>query len=479
MSINLKLRSDQLKDFARLWNTKRLVHRGDAGTGKTPTICVLQKARWTEHGQGTVWAMPLKLMKKNYDEAMLWGGWAEGDVVIIMSKADLMKNLNAKVFITGYSQFGLRWEDLPPHVKSIDIDEWHKGFGGHESKRTQALYEFIDTRVGTEGWFVPMTGTAYNGSPDSIYPIIQIILPTAYGTLQAFQNIHHIVDPFTGKILGYDGLDVLEDIMTSISITRAWSEVHGPEEVVPEIVRVEMSAKQRRAYDQFKDEGLLELEQFFVDGTKPGPAFIRARQIMEHPNFFPNLALLAEDQVFSTSSADLADAWVDITPGEMPAKLDLFEMDCERHRANRTPFVAFSAMIPQQRQMLEIAKKAGLTAALLNGSTTAKETALIDAEFKAGRLQCIIGSSQVADCGFNWQDWGNQEVNECIFVSLPYQDTAIMQAYKRFMRRKRLTALRIKLYAYINSMDQHVMRLTKRKSVEATVVEPGRQPLPF
>jgi hypothetical protein len=471
----MELRPDQLQDFAKLYHKKRFIHRGDPGTGKTPTICCLQKARWTEHGQGTVWPMPRKLMRKNYDEAMAWGGWNVGDVVLVNTQNDIIKNPNAKVFICGYDRFRLSWEKLPKHVRSIDIDEWHKGFGGHESKRTQALYEFCELRVRDDGWFVPMTGTAYNGSPDSVYPLLQIIVPTYYGTLKSFQNIHHIIDPFTGKILGYDGLEVLEDILTSISIVRRWADIHGPEEVVPQIVRVEMSDRQRVAYDKFKDEGLLELEQFFVDGTKPGVAFIRSRQLMEHPNFFPNLAGLAQ---FEISGAKF-DQYVDVCPDELPGKLELFELDCERHLAAGTPFVAYSAMVPQQEQLLAVAQRVGLTAALLNGDTTQAEGERIDREFKAGRLQCIIASPIVADCGFNWQDWGNQEVNECIFVSLPYQDTAIAQAYKRFMRRTRLTALRIKLYAYIDSLDAHIMRLTKRKSVEAAVVEPGRQPLPY
>ncbi len=472
-----ELRRDQLQDLGMLFfKHRRHIHRGDPGTGKTPTICMLQKARWTEHGQGTVWPMPMKLRDKNLDEAMAWGDWDAGDVVIVNGPADIRANPTAKVFIMGFERFKLSWRLLPPHVRSIDIDEWHKGFGGHESKRTQALYEFCDERVRDDGWFIPMTGTLFNGKPDTVYPALQIIAPTYYGTLKCFQQVHHLVDPFTGKLLGYRDLDVLEDIVRQHSISRRWSDIHGPEEVVAQVERVEMGARQRAAYDEFKEQGLLELEQFFVDGTQPGTAFIRARQIMEHPNHFPNLAALAAAEAGVPFDGP---EFVDIAPGEPPGKLELFELDCERHLANGTPFVVFAALVPQQEQLYATAQRLGLSVGLLNGSTSRKEADRIDREFRAGRLQCIVASPLVADCGFNWQTWGDVEVPECIFASLPFQDTAIAQAYKRFMRRARKVALRIKIYAYINSLDAHIMRLTKRKASDAAQVEPGRQPLPF
>jgi hypothetical protein len=477
MTDTLALRPDQITHLSKLLIKRRLIHRGDAGTGKTPTICVLQRVRWDRHGHVTVWPQPLKLMEKNREEALLWGGWDADEVVIVNTAAELRAaRPRAKVLIMGYERFRLSVPDFWPEIRSIDIDEWHKGFGGHESKRTQALYTFVDRHVRDDGWFVPMTGTHYNGSPGTIYPAIQIIKPTYYGTFENFKNIHYCTDPLSGKVIGYDGLDVLGDILTEISIGESWASVHGPAELVTQVVPVTMSPRQRVMYDKFATDGLLELEQFFVDGTAPGTAYIRSRQIMEHPNAFPNL--LGAD-VRDGSPSHGARSSIDITPGELPGKVELFALDCERHLANGTPFAAFAALVPQQEQLYETARQLGLSVGLLNGNTTRKEAHRIDTEFRAGRLQAIVGSCLVADCGYNWQDWGSREVNECIFVSLPYQDTAIEQGYRRFMRRKRLTALRIKLYAYRDSLDYRIMSLTKRKSVEASQVEPNRQPLPW
>ncbi|WP_163774024.1 hypothetical protein, partial [Proteus mirabilis] len=70
----------------------------------------------------------------------------------------------------------------------------------------------------------------------------------------------------------------------------------------------------------------------------------------------------------------------------------------------------------------------------------------------------IIGSPRVADCGFNWQFCGAKEVQDVLFVSMDYQDTAFFQAYKRAMREARRSALRIKISTYVDSIDQHIMR---------------------
>lgn len=408
----------------------------------------------------------MKLIDKNRDEAMLWGEWAPGDVEILDGKVE-SRHLNAKVVLMGFTRFELSGQAFTPEdgFYAIDIDEFHKAHGGHESKRTQALYEWCRKR-GQDLWFVPMTGTGYNGRPDTLYPALQIIEPRYYGTYDAFKAHHHIIDPWSGKVVGYDGFDRLKAILGKHSIKRLWTDIHGPEELVPEIVSVAMSERQRTAYETFRETALLELEQFFIDGTKPGAAFTRARQIMEHPNNFPNLA-------------DATLPPVDICPGELPGKIEMFRDDCETLTTLGRPLLAYAALLPQQYQLLEVAQAAGRRAAIINGLVPEAQAAAVDRAFRAGELDTIIGSPKVADCGYNWQWCGQREVSDVFFVSMDYQDTAFFQAYKRAMREQRRSALRLKIFTYTSSLDQHIMRLTKRKSVEAAQVEQGRVPLPW
>ena len=463
------LRPDQITDLATLFfKRRRHIHGGEPGTGKTPTICVLQRARWDRHQVKSIWLMPMKLLEKNLDEALTWGEWGPGEVAIVdgtPAQCELALHSGAKVLLMGFTRFEKVADRIPADYKAVDIDEWHKGFGGHESQRTQALYRWCQSR-GDDLWFVPMTGTAYNGSPDTLYPAIQIIEPRYYGTFEAFKQRHHVIDPWSGKRIGYADLPILQAILKEHSIKRLWTDVHGSEEIVAEVVRCAMNDAQRQVYDTFRDTALLELEQFFVDGTQPGVAFTRARQIMEHPNNFPNLT-------------DPSLPSVNICPGELPGKLEEFRDDCEAMTALERPMLAYAALVPQQEQMLEVARAVGRRAEIINGSVSPKRAAETDRAFRGGAIDTIIGSPQVADCGYNWQFCNATEVSDIFFVSMDYQETAFFQAYKRAMRQSRRTALRIKIYAYIDSIDQHIMRLTKRKSVEAAQVERGRVPLPF
>lgn len=461
------LRQDQIQDLGRLFfKERRCVHGGQPGTGKTPTICVLQRARWNKHSHRSLWLMPMKLLEKNYDEAMLWGEWAPGEVEILDGPVEA-RHLAAKLVLMGYTRFELAGHQFTTEdgFYAIDIDEWHKGFGGHEAKRTQAMYRWCQAR-GQELWFVPMTGTLYNGRPDTAYPAIQIIEPRYYGTLDSFKAMHDLLDPWTGKVASHINLDRLQAIIAKHSISRLWTDVHGPEEIVVEVARCAMNERQRQSYDRFRDEAILELEKFFIDGTKPGVAFTRARQIMEHPNRFPNLM-------------EGGEGFVDICPGEIPGKIDEFRDDCEELTALGRPLLAYSALLPQQAQMVEIAKAAGRRVEIINGDVPPKRAAQIDRSFQAGEIDTIVGSPKVADCGFNWQYCGDREVSDVLFVSMDYQDTAFFQAYKRAMRKTRQSALRLKVYTYTDSIDQHIMRLTKRKSQDATQVERGRIALPW
>ncbi len=467
MSEIRELRPDQVKDLARLFfKERRCIHGGEPGTGKTPTVCVLQRARWDKHQHRSIWLMPMKLIDKNYDEAMLWGEWAPGEVQILDGPVE-PRHLAAKVVLMGFTRFEMAGHHLTTAdgFYGLDIDEWHKAFGGHTSKRTQALYRWCNERR-DELWFVPMTGTGYNGRPSTLYPALQVIEPRYYGTPEAFDRMHNILDPWTGKVKGYANLDRLERILTHHSIKRLWTDVHGPEELAVQVVPCRMNEAQRTAYDTFRDTALLELEQFFIDGTEPGPAFIRSRQIMEHPNRFPNLL-------------EGAGGYVDICPGEEPSKLTQFRDDCEELSALGRPLLAYAALIPQQEEMLEVALKAGRRAAIINGSVPSRLASAADRDFRAGRIDTMIGSPRVADCGYNWQWCGDKEVSDVVFSSLDFQDTAFFQAYKRAMREARRSALRLLIYSYQNSIDQHIMRLTKKKSVEAAQVERGRVPLPW
>jgi hypothetical protein len=225
-----------------------------------------------------------------------------------------------------------------------------------------------------------------------------------------------------------------------------------------------MNDEQRRLYDTFEKEAILELENFYITGKEPGVAFIRACQIMEHPNRFPNLA---------------GSGFVDIMPGETPAKLDRLELHLTDHLETRTPVIIYAAMRPQQREAFALAEKMGMRVALIDGDATSAERFHADRAFRAGELDTLVCSPQVADTGFNWQFSGERELAHIIFCSLPYKDVVYSQAAKRAIRRNRSGPLRITVLAYRDSLDICKMQILMNKSLDAARVDPTQTILTF
>jgi hypothetical protein len=433
----------------------------DPGVGKTPPVCVMQQHLWQDHQAGTVWSMPKALLNKNYDEILRFTDLTSEDVVIVDGTPKKVKaaiESSAKVRLMGFDRFARCWKDQPSFVQAHHVDEIHMGFGGAESGRTQ---EFLE--AGRKWpWFIGMTGTLVNGRLDTCWPAIHVIEPRYYGSYKSFYHYHAFVDDL-GEFLGWRNHAKLSKILSIHGIRRTFEMVHGPEAKVQFTEVVDMAPRQRELYDQFEKQAFLELEKFFIDGTQPGVSFIRARQIMEHPNEFPDLTADGE--------------FVDILGGEAPAKEQAIEVHFSDHVRTGKPVIVFASMKPQQRRIVALAERMGMTVALMNGDTSTKRRGEIDEAFRAGLIQVLVCSPAVASVGFNWQFWGDQEVDHMIFASLDFKDTSFFQAYRRAMREKRRTPLRITILEYLNSLDQRVFEINRQKAADAHLVDPTRQKL--
>jgi hypothetical protein len=304
-----------------------------------------------------------------------------------------------------------------------------------------------------------MTGTLVNGRLDTAYPSIHVIEPRYYPSYWAFKNYHGIEDA-DGKIIGWKNHHELSQIFARHAIRRTFEQVYGPESKVVLTEVVKMNERQRELYDEFGSTAMLELDQFYIDGTLPGVAFIRARQIMEHPNEFPNLVEKGK--------------FIDIMPGETPAKEDLLEVHLEDHRRTKKPLVIFSALLPQHRRINALCEKIGLRAAMINSTVSDSKRAAADVAFRNGTLDAAICSPACTAVGFNWQLSGGKEVDHMIFISLDFMDATFLQAYRRAMRGVRKTPLRITVMEYEDSLDQRIFEIVREKSVEANKVDPTR-----
>lgn len=462
---NETLRDYQVADLAFYMRERKCGNLSDPGTGKTPSVCVMQWWLWDGNREKTIWVMPKSLLSKNRLELLRFTPFEPQDVVIVDGTPNQVTEQlrsEAKVFLMGFERFSriVHGGSIPPGVKAIHVDEIHMGFGGHKSKRTKALYEAMRTRP----WFLAMSGTLVNGRLDTVYPTIHVIEPRYYPSYDAFLHYHAYCDE-NDKPIVWLNHDKIAAILQKHCIRRTFKMIYGdqPEVELPELVS--MSERHRKLYDELKDKAVLELEKFFVNGSLPGVAYIRCRQLMEHPNRFPDLTEPGQ--------------FVDILKGELTAKEERILIHLEDHKRTGLPLVIFAAFVPQHERLLWLCQEVGLTAAVMNGKVIGKRRDEVDEGFRSGRYQVLICSEAVAAVGFNWQHAGAHEVDHVIFASMNPVDTAFLQARMRFMRGQRTTPLRVTRLEYADSMDQRVFQIIKFKSKDANKVDASRPVLDF
>jgi len=218
---------------------------------------------------------------------------------------------------------------------------------------------------------------------------------------------------------------------------RTFASVYGNEAKVIQTPICEMSKEQRKAYDEFEANALLELDDSFLEAKTGGVYALRCRQIMAQPETF-NLGASGKDERLRVALAD--------------------------HANNGKPLIIYGAFKPEQRRMAKLVESEGLTVGLLNGDTPTPRRAEIDSGFRSGKIQVLVGSPQVAAVGFNWQETARGEVDHMIFTTLDYGDDTFYQSYRRAIRGQRKSPLLIEVYEYKKSIDQHIFRIIKRKS---------------
>lgn len=457
----LSLRDYQIEDVAWYINNPKGLNCSDPGTGKTPSVVVNQYMRWDGEQVRTAWTMPMSLLRKNKREIHAFTPFQDDEVQIVDGTPTQVRkqlaNERAKVFLMGFERFRRCYKELPADVRALDVDELHVGYSTHDSKRTQAMYDF--TRKNP--YFLGMTGTLITSRLSSAYPSISVIEPRYYGTVEQFMLQHMLKDEWTGELIGWKYHEKIEAILKRHSIRRTFEEVYGPESKIIIHEYIEMTPAQRIVYNKLEEEAFLELEKFVIDGTLPGVGFIRLRQVMEHPNQFPDLTEKGK--------------FVDILKGGATGKEDRLAIHLEDAKNANKPIVIFAVLKPQMQRIAALAAELGMSYAIMNGETPMVERDRIDEAFQAGKIQVLVVSPKVAAFGFNWSMWGDFEVDHVVFASLDPSDHSFLQAYRRFIRGKRKTALRITVLEYEDSIDQRIFELLTMRSKDANLVDPTRE----
>lgn len=449
MIVKKQLSDSQVADLAFYMSHPRGGNLSDPGTRKTGSVCVYAYWLWTEKKVRSAWAMPLGLLEKNVVELLEFTDFKREDIMIVAgTAAQRAKQMasDAKIFLMGFDCFSTNWEQLltaHPDINALLVDEIHMGYGGDGSGRTQNLYKAME-RI---EYFLPMTGTLINGRLSSAYPVIHITDPSLYPSYETFLSIHSVVDAY-GKIVAWTRPKPIAAFLRKYMIRHTFEEIYGAEAKVVINEQCQMDPEQRKAYDEFEETALLELEESWLEGSLPGVHLIRCRQIMEHP------------QTFGAPLDKI----------KMTGKEKRLLVHLENAKQSGKPLLIFSALVPQQLRLVEICEKMGFRVGLINGTVSAKKRGQIDQAFRDGELDIVIASPATAAVGFNWG-----HLDTIIFMSIDFMDSSFVQGYRRAMRGVRQSHLLIYVLEYENSVDQKIFKIVETKSAMANEVDGTQQ----
>lgn len=447
------LRPDQVTDLAFHIANPRSMNLSDPGTGKTPTTCVYIEYLFKHLNCKTAWVMPKSLLWKNKQEFVKFTNLTDEQVIIVdgtpKEREEQMNDPKGVVFLMGFKRWSDEWQTflkIHPTMLALVGDEWHMGgYKNPNSKRSEELFKSMRKMQ----YFLPMSGTMISGRLDSCYVPIKVIEPRYYANHFSFLAQHAVKDDY-GNLIGWLNHEKLGRIFMRHGVRHTFEEIYGKVNKVFIKEKVVMDKKSRDAYDEFEEMAILELEAAF---NKEGDTFIeaingavnaiRCRQIMAHPHTF---SLLKED--------------------ELTGKEEALQIHVEDHLNTGAPLIVYASLIPEQERIAKLLAKWGMRVGLINSNVTPHKRGLIDEDFRAGKLNAVVGSPATMAVGYNWP-----HVDHVIFASMGYLDDDFTQGYKRAVRGKRQRPLRITILEYIKSIDHRVLMIVDKKSREKHKVD--------
>lgn len=453
--MSLSLREYQVEDLAVAIRNPRSFNLSEPGTGKTPVFCALSWYYWSRKQKKTIIVQPNHLRDKNRLEVLRFSEFKANEVKVIeriddtlgprkrksVPEADqetgyinYVKDPNIKVFVVGFTFLKNYWEELVKYHPDIDlvvVDEGHLGYKTYNSKASVELYHLMDRTKG----FYYCTGTPIDGRLDSCFAAIHIVEPSYYGSYQGFRAQHAGFEDDYGNVLYWVNEEKITEIFNRHGVLRLWKDVHGDQDRHIEIVDdLQMSPKMKEAYDEFEQMACVELDNMFLDGSNPGVAAMRARQIINCPHIF-NIDEKTPKQQYLEGLAE---------PGT----------------------VVFGSMPEEVEAAAKVLRDMDLKVGVMHGGVSHKKRVEIDRAYQDGELDCICATPAVASTGWNWQ-----RTKTIVYLSLDYQDSNVEQSIRRGERELREVPLKIFFLEYEDSVDQKVRKIVvKKENLTETVM---------
>lgn len=406
------------------------------GLGKTPLMAQYSRIQLDCFHECSCWIMPSSLLTKNRDDLIRFGDYKEEELAICngtpIKRRKQYEDPNIKVYLMSGDCFAKEWELLPKRVGVLVFDEWHLIGSTHDSQRTQSIY-----RASRRFKKIKMlTATICRGRYSSAYPAIAIIEPRYFCTYQNFLHYFAVYNRWN-QIVAWRNGEKLAAVLERVSsgLKSPDLKLMAPVQYIME--NCNFDENQKAAYKELEEEGLLELEDRFLDTKGSGGVkAIRCRQILSTPE---KLGLKIG----------------------FNGKLDMVKTHLLTSKEEDERTLIFSCFIDEQEKIKELCDSIGVRAEIMNGSVSSQKRGEIASKFEKHEIDVIIGSENVLSTGFNFEF-----IKEILLVSLSYDNSDLTQSVGRGNRGTRTRPLLVYVIGYNTRIERRILQIITRKNQE-------------
>ncbi|MDD7450480.1 MAG: DEAD/DEAH box helicase [Treponema sp.] len=431
----------------------------EMGLGKTKQVIDIAVAKKLIKGykhclivcgvNGLKWNWRNEVYTHSNESAYILGQKVKGNKISIGSNKDKLNdvknlaNIDSYFIITNVET--LRDEAINEELQKlckdgtigmIAFDECHKA----KNPTTQQGKGILKLQAET---MIAMTGTPLMNNPMDLYIILKWLGYEKHA-FYSFKKHYCVMGGFGGyEIVGYKNLDELQEQLDDIMLRRKKEEVLNlPEKTYIEEY-VEMSAAQRKIYNEVTDEIKDNIDQISI-APNPLAELIRMRQ--------------------ATGFTGILSSTV-----QESAKLDRMEELVEEAKENGKKVVIFSNWTQMTDVIYTRLTTKGFRIAQITGETPDAQRQSIVENFQTGRYDAIIGTSGAMGTGLTLTA-GTVE----IFLDEPWNMALKEQCVDRCHRIGQKDNLTIYTLMCKDTIDERIHEIVEQKGEMANAIVDGK-----
>ena len=431
----------------------------EMGLGKTKQVIDIAVAKKLIKGykhcfivcgvNGLKWNWRNEVYTHSNESAYILGQKVKGNKISIGSNKDKLNdvknlaNIDSYFIITNVET--LRDETINEELQKlckdgtigmIAFDECHKA----KNPTTQQGKGILKLQAET---MIAMTGTPLMNNPMDLYIILKWLGYEKHA-FYSFKKHYCVMGGFGGyEIVGYKNLDELQEQLDDIMLRRKKEEVLNLPEKTYINEYVEMSAAQKKIYNEVTDEIKDNIDQISI-APNPLAELIRMRQ--------------------ATGFTGILSSTV-----QESAKLDRMEELVEEAKENGKKVVIFSNWTQMTDVIYTRLTTKGFRIAQITGETPDAQRQSIVENFQTGRYDAIIGTSGAMGTGLTLTA-GTVE----IFLDEPWNMALKEQCVDRCHRIGQKDNLTIYTLMCKDTIDEKVHMLVEQKGEMANAIVDGK-----